>query len=103
MLELTGLPGENPCMYFVLVLSSLRCLSLKIRKLSVKYRNIFAYFRDLSVPLKQWDHATVLQWLEEVVQIPITTNGKKGSIDGQQILKATAEDLEKVKENNCCL
>ncbi|GAU98047.1 hypothetical protein RvY_09247-4 [Ramazzottius varieornatus] len=50
---------------------------------------------DFSVPLRQWDHATLFQWLEEYVQIPISAHGKRGLMDGEQILKATSEDLEK--------
>lgn len=56
----------------------------------------FIFGRDFSVPLRQWDHATLFQWLEEYVQIPISAHGKRGLLDGEQILKATSEDLEKV-------
>ncbi|XP_055337772.1 liprin-beta-2-like isoform X2 [Paramacrobiotus metropolitanus] len=51
---------------------------------------------DASVPLSQWSHEQLVQWLEEEVQLPLTHAGKAWITNGEDLLKTNPVQLEKM-------
>lgn len=48
------------------------------------------------MPIKRWNQEQLVQWLENEVQIPLTAAGKNWIVNGEQFLRATPSELEKV-------